>query len=54
VPPRPAPFDPLEILGQQGSDQSNTGEMPRLTRDSVVMIFVLAIHVLCGVVIAKA
>jgi hypothetical protein len=44
IPPRPAALDPFEILG----------EMPRLKRNSVVMIFVLAIHVLCGVVIAKA
>jgi hypothetical protein len=44
IPPRPAALDPFEI----------SDEMLRLKRNSVVMIFVLAIHVLCGVVIAKA
>jgi hypothetical protein len=44
IPPRPAALDPYEI----------SDEMSRLKRNSVVMIFVLAIHVLCGVVIAKA
>jgi len=33
---------------------SSAGEMSRLKRDSVVLIFVLALHLLCGVVIAKA
>jgi hypothetical protein len=27
--------------------------MPRLKRDSVVLVLVLAIHVLCGVMIVK-
>jgi hypothetical protein len=54
VPPCPAALDPLEMLSQQKNAQSVTGEMPRLKRDSVVMIFVLALHVLCGVLIAKA
>lgn len=54
VPPCPAASDPLEMLSQQRYAQSVTGEMPRLKRDSVVMIFVLALHVLCGVLIVKA
>ena len=54
VPPRHAPWDPLEFLWRQKSGQSITGEMPRLKRDSVVLIFVLALHVLCGVLIVKA
>lgn len=54
VAPCPAALDPIEMLSQQKSGQSFTGEMPRLKRDSVVMIFVLALHVLCGVLIAKA
>jgi hypothetical protein len=54
VPPCPAALDPLEMLSQQKNAHSVTGEMPRLKRDSVVMIFVLALHVLCGVLIAKA
>jgi hypothetical protein len=54
VPSCPPALDPLEMLSQQKNAQSVTGEMPRLKRDSVVMIFVLALHVLCGVLIAKA
>jgi hypothetical protein len=54
VPPCPSAIDPLEMLSQQKNTRSVTGEMPRLKRDSVVMIFVLALHVLCGVLIAKA
>lgn len=54
VAPCPAALDPIEMLSQQKNVQSFTGEMPRLKRDSVVMIFVLALHVLCGVLIAKA
>jgi hypothetical protein len=54
IAPRPATFDPFEIQGQQKSGQSISGEMSRLKRDSVVVIFVLAIHVLCGVAIVKA
>jgi hypothetical protein len=54
VPLRPIALDPLEVLWQPKKPQSITGEMPRLKRDSVVMIFVLAIHVLCGVLIVKA
>lgn len=45
VPGSPAPL---------ATGPSITGEMSRLKRDSVVLIFVLAIHVLCGVVLAKA
>jgi hypothetical protein len=54
VAPRPATPDPFEMLGQAKDEQSVTGETSRIKRDSVVMIFVLAIHVLCGVVIVKA
>jgi len=54
VPERPATLDPFEMLGQAKDGQSISGETSRLKRDSVVMIFVLAIHVLCGVVIVKA
>ena len=54
IPPRPAALDPFAILGQEKYGQSISGEMSRLKRNSVVMIFVLALHVLCGVVIAKA
>ncbi len=54
VPPCPPSLDPIEMLSQQKNAQSATGEMPRLKRDSVVMIFVLALHVLCGILIAKA
>jgi hypothetical protein len=34
--------------------QASMGEMSRLKRDSVVVIFVLAIHVLCGSALVKA
>jgi hypothetical protein len=54
VPPRPATLDPFEMLGQAKDGPAITGETSRLKRDSVVMIFVLAVHVLCGVVIVKA
>lgn len=54
VPAQPAPCDPLELLLQPKNAQSAAGEMPRLKRDSVVMILVLAIHVLCCVIIVKA
>lgn len=54
VPASAAALDPLDMLGQPKTGQSITGEMSRLKRDSVVLIFVLAIHVLCGVVLAKA
>jgi hypothetical protein len=54
VAPRPATADPFEMLGQAKDGESIPGETSRLKRDSVVMIFVLAIHVLCGVVIVKA
>jgi hypothetical protein len=54
VPPSPPAWDPLELLWQSKSGQSMAGEMPRVKRDSVVMIFVLAIHLLCGVLIVKA
>jgi hypothetical protein len=54
VPSCPAALDTLEMRSQQKNGQSVTGEMPTLKRDSVVMIFVLALHVLCGVLLAKA
>ncbi len=54
IPPRPMAPDPFEIQGPQRNEQSITGEMSRLKRNSVVMIFVLAIHVLCGLVMVKA
>jgi hypothetical protein len=54
VPPLPADADPLDILGRRKNGQSISEEMSPLKRDSVVMIFVLALHVLCGVVLAKA
>ena len=43
--------DPLEYLSKGGASVS--GDNTRLRRDSVVLILVLAIHVLCGVVIVK-
>jgi len=54
IPPRPAALDPLEFLWQKENGQSINGEMPRSTRDSVVVIFVLAVHLLFGVVMVKA
>jgi hypothetical protein len=54
IPQRAAAADPLDMLGKQKNTPSITGEMSPLKRDSVVMIFVLALHVLCGVVLAKS
>jgi hypothetical protein len=54
VTPAPTRHDPLEYLLQAKDEPSVAGETPRLKRDSVVWILVLAIHVLCGVVIIKA
>lgn len=51
VPPHAAACDPLEYLSKGGASVS--GDNTRLRRDSVVLILVLAIHVLCGVVIVK-
>jgi hypothetical protein len=45
--------DPLEYLLQSKQGGSVSGSMPRLKRDSVVLVLVLAIHVLCGVMIVK-
>jgi hypothetical protein len=42
------------INGTRVPGQSNAGEMSRSKRDSVVVIFVLAIHVLCGTALVKA
>jgi hypothetical protein len=53
VPPAAPPLDPLEYLLQQKGDGSVSSSMPRLKRDSVVLVLVLAIHVLCGVMIVK-
>jgi len=54
IPPHSMAPDHFEIQGPQRNEQSITGEMSRLKRNSVVMIFVLAIHVLCGLVMVKA
>jgi hypothetical protein len=43
-----------QAAGPDHFGQSISGEMSPLKRDSVVLIFVLALHVLCGVVLAKA
>jgi hypothetical protein len=51
VQPHATASDPLEYLSKSGA--SVTGDSTRLRRDSVVLILVLAIHVLCGVVIVK-
>jgi MFS family permease len=51
VPPHATDSDPLEYLSKGGASVS--GDNTRLRRDSVVLILVLAIHVLCGVVIVK-
>ncbi len=44
VAPEPATYDPFGLLRQQRGAES-------VARNTVVMILVLAIHVLCGVVI---
>ncbi len=54
IPPRSMAADGFEIQEPHRTGQSITGEMSRLKRNSVVMIFVLAIHVLCGLVMVKA
>jgi hypothetical protein len=54
VTPAPTRRDPLENLLQAKDQPFAAGESPRLKRDSVVWILVLALHVLCGVVIIKA
>jgi MFS family permease len=51
VSPHATASDPLEILSKGGASVS--GDSARLRRDSVVLILVLAMHVLCGVVIVK-
>jgi hypothetical protein len=51
VPQHATAPDPLEYLSKGGASVS--GDHTRLRRDSVVLILVLAIHVLCGVVIVK-
>jgi hypothetical protein len=53
VTPHPATFDPLEFLLEGKGGHSVTGQMPRSTRNTVVMILVVAVHVLCGVMIVK-
>jgi len=53
VAPSAPSSDPLEYLLQQKGGSLSSG-MPRLKRDSVVLVLVLAIHVLCGVMIVKA
>jgi hypothetical protein len=53
VPPSAPSGDPLEYLLQPKDLGSVSGGMPRLKRDSVVLVLVLAIHVLCGVMIVK-
>jgi hypothetical protein len=54
VPPQSAPSDPLEYLLQPKHENSASGDVPRLKRDSVVLVLVVALHVLCGVMIVKA
>jgi hypothetical protein len=51
VPQHATASDPLEHLSNGGASVSS--DNTRLRRDSVVLILVLAIHVLCGVVIVK-
>jgi hypothetical protein len=53
VPPSAPSSDPLEYLLQQKHGGALNGSMPRLKRDSVVLVLVLAIHVLCGVMIVR-
>jgi hypothetical protein len=53
VAPAEPSSDPLEYLLQQKDGGSLSSGMPRLKRDSVVLVLVLAIHVLCGVMIVK-
>jgi hypothetical protein len=53
VAPRPEPAHSSDLLDQQKGGGSVAGQMPRAARDTVVWILVLAVHVLCGVVIAR-
>lgn len=53
VPQQPA-SDPLEYLLQPKQENSAGSDVPRLKRDSVVLVLVVALHVLCGVMIVKA
>jgi len=53
VAPSAPSSDPLEYLLQQKGGGSLSSGMPRLKRDSVVLVLVLAIHILCGVMIVK-
>jgi len=49
----PAWSDPVDLLFRQKGTGSVAGQMPRAARDTVVLILVLAVHVLCGVVMAR-
>ena len=49
----PALSDPSDLLYRQKGAGSVAGQMPRAARDTVVLILVLAVHVLCGMVIAR-
>lgn len=51
--PQPALSDPADFLYRQKGTGSVAGQMPRAQRDTVVLILVLAVHVLCGMVIAR-
>ena len=51
--PQPALSDPADLLYRQKGTGSVAGQMPRAARDTVVLILVLAVHVLCGMVIAR-
>jgi len=51
--PQPALSDPADLLYRQKGTGSVAGQMPRAQRDTVVLILVLAVHVLCGMVIAR-
>ncbi len=52
--PRLALSDPADLHYRQKGTGSVAGQMPRAQRDTVVLILVLAVHVLCGMVIARA
>jgi hypothetical protein len=51
---QPAASEPLECLLQPKHENSAGGDVPRLKRDSVVLVLVVALHVLCGIMIVKA
>jgi len=53
VAPRPEALDAGDLYYRQKGSGSVAGQMPRAARDTVVWILVLAVHVLCGVVIAR-